>query len=371
MPERRNAFAPLEASIGSQVTTLSAYDVAVGRTVAAIRHPDTEGVLIKTHTHHAHGWHITSSGLVAGLGSHPGSPTDHRVDLDWLPPAPMADGVPSGRPTVRFELGGALRYSASRDDDLHRFRVAGCSEFTITPEFDRVVCRPAPDVEHDLTTLLASGAVLSYALTMRGHCVLHASAVEIDGDAVALVGASGFGKSTVTAGLCATGCQLVTDDVLRVDLQGAAVAHRGAREIRLRPAARVMAGDFDRTPDARETADGRLAIQPPMSSHATLPLSAIVLPQPSRDRKNVSLDHVSPAAALKYLLRFPRVLGWRDIDVLTQQFDQMAVLAHRVPFFVAELPWGPPFSRDASLQLAAELSARLRQVSAPAATSSK
>ena len=272
---------------------------------------------------------------------------------------------------MRFELGDMLRYSAARDGDLHRFRVAGCCEFTISPELNQITCRPAPDVAHDLTTVLATGAVLSYALAMRGHCVLHASAVEIDGRAVALVGASGLGKSTVTAGLCAAGCPLVTDDVLRVDLQGAVVAHRGAREIRLRPAARVMAGDFDRTLDGRETADGRLAIRPPTSSHPTLPLSAVMLPQPRRDRDTLSLERVGPAAALKYLLRFPRILGWRDMDVLTRQFDQMAVLADRVPFFVAELPWGPPFSRNASDQLASRLSRELSQVSAPAATSSK
>jgi hypothetical protein len=54
----------------------------------------------------------------------------------------------------------------------------------------------------------------------RNHLILHASAVEIDGKAIAFLGACGGGKSTMAAALHALGYNIVADDVLCVDFRG-------------------------------------------------------------------------------------------------------------------------------------------------------
>lgn len=49
---------------------------------------------------------------------------------------------------------------------------------------------------------------------LRGELGLHGSAVAFDGRALAFVGGSGFGKSTIAAALCANGATLLADDAV-------------------------------------------------------------------------------------------------------------------------------------------------------------
>jgi len=74
-----------------------------------------------------------------------------------------------------------------------------------------------PGADLGLVTVLTAGALLAVHLRLRGELVLPASAVQLGGAALAFVRASGMGKSTLAALLCASGHGLVTDDVLRVD----------------------------------------------------------------------------------------------------------------------------------------------------------
>lgn len=62
------------------------------------------------------------------------------------------------------------------------------------------------------------GSALALVLHQRGFVVLHASAVAIDGQAVAFLGNKGWGKSTTTAALHDRGHPLIADDFLAVDL---------------------------------------------------------------------------------------------------------------------------------------------------------
>ena len=59
--------------------------------------------------------------------------------------------------------------------------------------------------------------VLPLAAALRGRELFHASAVELDGGAVAFVGLSGAGKSSIAAHLVAGGAGLVADDVLALE----------------------------------------------------------------------------------------------------------------------------------------------------------
>jgi len=68
-----------------------------------------------------------------------------------------------------------------------------------------------------------------------GYPNLHASAVVIDGQAIAFLGTSGAGKSTMSAALARRGAAFLTDDVLRIDVcaDGAILAHVGPPTMRL------------------------------------------------------------------------------------------------------------------------------------------
>jgi hypothetical protein len=101
-----------------------------------------------------------------------------------------------------------------REDGAFRLRYADGCEYHVDAAGARVACTWPPHltVEDAATYLL--GPVFGLVLRLRGIPSLHASAVAVDGIAVALVGAAGTGKSTTTAALAARGHALLADDVL-------------------------------------------------------------------------------------------------------------------------------------------------------------
>ena len=70
--------------------------------------------------------------------------------------------------------------------------------------------------------------VLPLAAALRGRELFHSSAVAVDDSAIAFVGLSGAGKSSIAAHLVARGASLVTDDVLALErTQFGVLAHPG------------------------------------------------------------------------------------------------------------------------------------------------
>lgn len=75
---------------------------------------------------------------------------------------------------------------------------------------------PQEQTLEDMATYLL-GPVLGIVLRLRGVTCLHASAVVVDGRAVALVGASGAGKSTTAAAFAKAGYKVLADDIVALD----------------------------------------------------------------------------------------------------------------------------------------------------------
>jgi len=96
--------------------------------------------------------------------------------------------------------------------DVGTFRVSGGDEIAVDPD---------ADVAPERLRLFLLGAGVGTLLHQRGYLVLHGSAVAIDGAAVAFLGSKWCGKSTIAAALHSRGHQLITDDVMAVDMGGA------------------------------------------------------------------------------------------------------------------------------------------------------
>lgn len=238
--------------------------------------------------------------------------------------------------------GGGRYYCFTRTADAVVLRYPGLCDFVGDAALRRVSVHLDPAADAGLVPVLAAGALLAVHLTLRHALVLHASAVDVDGRALAFVGASGTGKSTLAAALGRAGHPLVSDDVLRVEPGDVPRVHAGSTETRLRPAARALADDAP--PGAvRATADGRLALALPVRTAGPLPLAACVLPAPNRTASEVAVRPLSPAGALVRLVQFPRVVGWREPETAAAQFQALADLVQVVPVVQASIPWGPPF----------------------------
>ena len=146
-----------------------------------------------------------------GLGIH----SDFRI-----PDFPEAD-VPCD---VRIRLEPQDRWLESRIPEP--YVEAGYGETTLA--FEPVVflvrrgqeiwVTPVHGADVALIRLYLVGKVMATLLYQRGLFVLHASSVEVNGQAVAFVGDSGLGKSSCAAALHSCGCGFVADDVSAVNL---------------------------------------------------------------------------------------------------------------------------------------------------------
>ncbi len=83
-----------------------------------------------------------------------------------------------------------------------------------------LIVDPAPGAEERGFRFLVSGIGMGFVLHQRGIPSLHASAVAVDGEAVAFMGWKGMGKSTTTAVFHAHGCAVLTDDLLPLYTEG-------------------------------------------------------------------------------------------------------------------------------------------------------
>ena len=81
-----------------------------------------------------------------------------------------------------------------------------------------IVFQTAGDLEASWFRQFLLGPVMGVLLHQRGLLVLHGSAIEIDGNAVAIVGLKGQGKSTTAAGLHQRGYDLIADDIVAIDM---------------------------------------------------------------------------------------------------------------------------------------------------------
>ncbi len=187
------------------------------------------------------------------------------------------------------------------------FRYEDGTEFVLNPEATRIVAwwGDATSLADTATYLL--GPVLGFALRLRGVLALHASAVIIDGRAVALVGASGAGKSTTAAAFARAGMPVLADDVLAVRLvDGVLMAYPSYRLLRLwDESERILFGTSGRLPLLTPTWDKRslpLGTDHPFH-HEPAPLGDVfVLGARAQDERAPCVEWLPPREAFMRLV---------------------------------------------------------------------
>src|SRR4029079_11072076 len=107
-----------------------------------------------------------------------------------------------------------------RDSDEYVVRFPDLADFVISLDRQTVRCTPAPGIPDDLIAVLYSNQVVPLVMGCNGDLVLHGSAVVIDGRAIAFLGPSRRGKSTLAAGFAKAGYPFLTDDGLILDRDG-------------------------------------------------------------------------------------------------------------------------------------------------------
>ncbi|WP_154795469.1 hypothetical protein [Occultella kanbiaonis] len=295
---------------------------------------------------------------------------DADVTIRLGAPMEATEQVPPGRVLLHLD-GDKQYYSATDTGSGYLLRFYRTCDFELDQDLTTVTVRLVHGADPERAGVLAAGTMLSFLLAMRGRPVLHASAVQVGDAALAFVGRSGMGKSTMATLMCADGARLITDDVLHLDLDTAPPrCHLGATELRLRKAAGDLAARFTVPPVHRVTGDDRDALATARAETDRLPLHAIVIPAPdhSDQDREPEFTRLSQRDALLHLLMFPRIVGWEDPAAVDQQFQHLSDLVETVPVYVARLPWGPPFPPFIATQVraAVALDQPVASVSTPA-----
>ncbi len=271
------------------------------------------------HCYTAYGFGIRSTLPLPELALAPDAPQDVAIEVGEI-----------GRPPGPRDATG--RYAWASDDEVYFFwdSVGGF----LLERGRKVTIDPLPDVEEDLVRLALLGPVLAMLLFQRGFLVMHASAVAVNGRAVAFIGHKGWGKSTTAATLHARGHALIADDLLAVDLsgeEGARVAP-GFLQLKLWPeAAQASLGDDPAMlrPLHRRVNKKARPVKSEGLAAGTLPLHCIYV---LGKGEAASVEAVPPQEALIELTRhaFNRGLLRSDKFAL-DHFKKRAALAQRVP----------------------------------------
>jgi hypothetical protein len=157
------------------------------------------------------------------------SPTGRRLDvtvaagvdaLGWPAEAELISDQrhPDGAVSFQIESNPAAGY-----------RIGGPRYGASVLSADGARLRSAPGEGEQEWQRMLIAQVLPFASVLQGLEALHASAVVVDGMAVALTGPSGSGKTSLAVALCREGAEFLADDVLAIELAGEELtAHPGA-----------------------------------------------------------------------------------------------------------------------------------------------
>ncbi|MEA2491639.1 MAG: hypothetical protein QOH21_3431 [Acidobacteriota bacterium] len=134
------------------------------------------------------------------------------VDFDPLPdPAILRDGAAMVQHGPHGP--GEPLYTLFRRGEDYLFDFPDGVQFVIAADAAHIRASWPPALTADVASIYLVSTVLAFVLRLRGHEVLHAASVVIDGVAVAIVGPGGAGKSTLAACLAERGFTVLSEDV--------------------------------------------------------------------------------------------------------------------------------------------------------------
>ena len=302
-----------------------------------------------------HGLVVESEMALQAAHADAGADPDYRVLLG--PPVDCPPTPPPGRLLGGFGDDGFAYWVTEDLETPSRWtvRYAGICEAYLDRDVRTLTLHGATDGEPGMLAVFLEGSLLAHVLAAEGLLALHASAVERGGEALAIVGPSGWGKSTLAALFCAAGARLVADDALRVDVSGSsATCFPGSRRLRLRAASAALGHAIEEAA-LSETVDGRTAVRPAAVVDEPLTLRAALIPEPSREAEQLQVERLGPTQAVQELLSYPRLTRWQTPEQIGRLFQLTADVAAAVPVYRATIPWGPPFLPGLAEQLFASV----------------
>lgn len=226
-------------------------------------------------------------------------------------------------------VGGEVALVGAREGDAYRLGVPGVAVFSIDATATRIAGAAEGDASAETIEHLLVDQVLPRLLAHRGRLVLHAGGLLTPFGAVAFIGESGMGKSTLCSALARAGHRVLGDDglVVRPRPDGAPDVLATYPGLRLLPESlhELHGADVPTTPVASGRPKRRVAIG---GGAGPAPLRAIYALAESRD---VQIHHVRGVDAIMTLVTSSFHLHWNDPVRSRDHFERVAATVHEVP----------------------------------------
>jgi hypothetical protein len=246
------------------------------------------------------------------------------------------------------ESSAAWYHHARLPDGSDFLRWSGLFEFVVSADGRRVDARALSRGAAEMFQTYALGHVLSFALLKLGLEPFHATALVAEGEAVAFLGNSGYGKSSLAAAFLQASYKLLTDDLLILkDQAGLFLGQPGPPRIKL--FAHVAQRFLGRSDGVRMNPESEklvFALDAEQAALAPSPLRAIYVlrsPAGQSSARKITIRTLRARQAVMALIRNTFNAVVRDPDRLKRQFRAAAQIAERVPVRALSYP------RDLSL----------------------
>ncbi|HTG95291.1 MAG TPA: hypothetical protein VL866_22020 [Pyrinomonadaceae bacterium] len=221
----------------------------------------------------------------------------------------------------------------------YRLRYCDGIEFVLDEFGKEIWCsRPSNMTIEDVFVYLM-GPIFGFVLRLRGQTCLHASVINIDDQAVALVGPGGSGKSTTAAAFVELGFPILTDDVAAIRLENGSCSIEPAYpHVRLWPqAVNMLYGHHEALPRLVPVGTWdkcylNLENRPELFCTRPLPLRAVyTLETRLQEDQAPSIRPLSQAEAMLSLLANGYANNLIDRSLRAEEFRVLSSIATSIP----------------------------------------
>jgi len=228
-----------------------------------------------------------------------------------------------------------------RSGDAYLLRFPELADFEVSADGTEVIAHPAPDSDDSTVEHLYINQLVPLALSRQGRPAYHASVVTVPGGAVAFLGKTGMGKSTLAASFALSEAAFLTDDALLIE-----ESDEGCLAMPSHPSLRL----WEDSVEALASEANPLADPVSYSTKARLlaggALAYIDEPQPLL-AAFVLERHSATDVTIDALTGLDRYMGWlgnsflldiEDHELLARHFEWTHRISGAVPTFELDYP---------------------------------
>lgn len=262
------------------------------------------------------------------------------IRYEKKPPRPQCEIEQT--PFQRYELDdGTVWTEFYRLNSGYLLRFPDLADFEVSADGKAVVGHPAEDVDETTVEHLYINQLVPLALSRQGRPAFHASVVTVAGGAVAFLGKSEAGKSTLAASFALNGAAFLTDDALLVEEHdGDCWAVPSHASIRL----------WEDSKEELIEADAAQAAPISYSSKARLLAGEALTYCEDKQRLLAAFvlqPEVDSGVSIQSLTGLDRYMGWlsnsflldiEDHDLLARHFEWTHRISDAVPTFALDYP---------------------------------